>query len=64
MSRHMAVIKAAGIVTDRHDAQWVHYRRHPALAPELDAILDAVLTAIKAREALSGASDAKRKNAA
>lgn len=64
MSRHMGVLKAAGIVTDRRDAQWVRYRRNPDLAPELDAILDTVVTAVKAREALSGASGAKRKNAA
>ena len=32
MSRHMAALKVAGLVTDRRDAQWVRYRR----APELD----------------------------
>lgn len=64
MSRHMAVLKAAGIVTDRRDAQWVRYRRNPDLAPEFDAILDAVLTAIKAREARLQAQGANRKNAA
>ena len=29
MSRHMAVLKAAGLVIDRRDAQWVRYRRNP-----------------------------------
>ena len=33
MSRHMSVLKAAGLVTDRRDAQWVRYRRNPKLPP-------------------------------
>jgi ArsR family transcriptional regulator len=45
MSRHMAALKQAGIVTDRRDAQWVRYRRNPDLAPELVAIIEAVLVA-------------------
>ena len=50
MSRHMSVLKAAGIVTDRRDAQWVRYRRNPNLSPELNAILKAVVEAAKALE--------------
>ncbi len=45
MSRHMKVLKQAGIVLDRRDAQWVRYRRNPDLAPELAAIIDAVMNA-------------------
>lgn len=45
MSRHMGVLKAAGIVTDRRDAQWVRYRRSPELSSEFDEILDAVVRA-------------------
>jgi len=45
MSRHMKMLKEAGIVRDRRDAQWVRYRRNPDLAPELVAIVDAVLAA-------------------
>jgi ArsR family transcriptional regulator len=43
MSRHMAALKAAGLVTDRRDAQWVRYRRAPNLAPEVIALVDAAL---------------------
>ncbi|WP_116132039.1 helix-turn-helix transcriptional regulator [Tropicimonas sp. IMCC34043] len=43
MSRHMQVLKRAGLVLDRRDAQWVRYRRNPQLASELAAVLDAVL---------------------
>jgi len=45
MSRHMKILREAGIVLDRRDAQWVRYRRNPALAPQLAAIIDAVLVA-------------------
>lgn len=45
MSRHMKVLRDAGLVIDRRDAQWVRYRRNPALAPELAAVIDAVLAA-------------------
>lgn len=43
MSRHMAALKAVGLLTDRRDAQWVRYRRNPALAPSVVAVIDAVL---------------------
>ncbi|MGQ7793506.1 ArsR/SmtB family transcription factor [Faunimonas sp. B44] len=45
MSRHMKVMRDAGLVLDRRDAQWVRYRRNPHLAPELAAVIDAVLAA-------------------
>lgn len=45
MSRHMKVLRAAGLVIDRRDAQWVRYRRNPELAPELASVIDAVLAA-------------------
>ncbi len=45
MSRHMKVLRTAGLVLDRRDAQWVRYRRDPDLAPELAAVIDAVLAA-------------------
>jgi ArsR family transcriptional regulator len=43
MSRHMAALKAAGLLTDRRDAQWVRYRRAPALPAEVVALVDAAL---------------------
>lgn len=46
MSRHMAVLKAAGLVIDRRDAQWVRYRRNPAVPPQIAAIVDAVMEAL------------------
>jgi ArsR family transcriptional regulator len=64
MSRHMGVLKAAGIVTDRRDAQWVRYRRNPDLAAELDAVLNAVIQAVDTSESANHASAKTRKDAA
>lgn len=46
MSRHMARLKAAGLLTDRRDAQWVRYRRAPDVPKEWASIVDAVLSAL------------------
>ncbi|MBN8968144.1 MAG: metalloregulator ArsR/SmtB family transcription factor [Rhizobiales bacterium] len=46
MSRHMAVLKQAGLVIDRRDAQWVRYRRNPDLPGTSAAIVDAVLASL------------------
>ena len=43
MSRHMAALKAAGLLIDRRDAQWVRYRRAPHLPQEVVALVDAAL---------------------
>lgn len=39
MSRHMQVLKQAGLVVDRRDAQWVRYRIRPDLPPHLRTLL-------------------------
>lgn len=44
MSRHMQVLKAAGLVIDRRDAQWVRYRLNPALPRNLQRVVAAILT--------------------
>lgn len=45
MSRHMQVLKQAGLVSDRRDAQWVRYRINEDLPGELRALLDAAIAA-------------------
>lgn len=45
MSRHMAVLKAAGLVVDRRDAQWVRYRRNPRLPADAKRVISAVMVA-------------------
>uniref|UniRef100_Q07KE1 Transcriptional regulator, ArsR family n=1 Tax=Rhodopseudomonas palustris (strain BisA53) TaxID=316055 RepID=Q07KE1_RHOP5 len=49
MSRHMGVLKVAGLVVDRRDAQWVRYRRNPQLDPRIITVVEAVL-ALPARD--------------
>ena len=44
MSRHMAVLKAAGLVVDRRDAQWVRYRRTPNVPAEGERLVEAALS--------------------
>ena len=46
MSRHMTLLKRAGLVVDRRDAQWVRYRRNPDLEPPLAAIVDAAVATL------------------
>ena len=48
MSRHMGVLKAAGLVLDRRDAQWVRYRRNPDVPTAVTYIVESVLGAMTA----------------
>ncbi len=50
MSRHMQVLKQAGLVVDRRDAQWVRCRLNEQLAEEMKAALDAVIAARRTQE--------------
>lgn len=43
MSRHMQVLKQAGLVVDRRDAQWVRYRINPGLALPFARLVEAAL---------------------
>ena len=45
MSRHMGVLKTAGLVIDRRDAQWVRYRRNPKMPPDVAAVVDVIVAA-------------------
>jgi len=39
MSRHLAQLREAGLVSDRRDGQWIHYRLHPRLPEWVLAVL-------------------------
>jgi len=43
MSRHMTVLKQAGLVVDRRDAQWVRYRIRPDLPTHLRTLVATAL---------------------
>jgi ArsR family transcriptional regulator len=49
MSRHMKILREAGLVTDRRDAQWVRYRRDRAMNAAVAALVDAALAAADAQ---------------
>lgn len=53
MSRHMAILRAAGMVAARRDAQWVRYSLHPALPEPVRRLLDAALDLPPAPERLA-----------
>lgn len=55
MSRHMNALKAAGLVTDRRDAQWVRYRRAPGLPQEVVTLVEAALALASASASSSNA---------
>jgi ArsR family transcriptional regulator len=40
ISRHLATLREAGIVSDRREGLWIHYRINPDLAPWARRILD------------------------
>lgn len=42
----MQVLKQAGLVTDRRDAQWVRYRLNPEMAPAVRTVLAAVMASL------------------
>ena len=44
MSRHMLVLKQAGLVVDRRDAHWVRYRINPDLPKNIRMLVDAALS--------------------
>lgn len=48
MSRHMSVLKAANLVIDRRDAQWVRYRINPKLPRHVKSLIDSVIAAAEA----------------
>lgn len=45
ISRHLAQLRSAGILTDRRDRQWVYYRLHPQLPSWIQEILDTTAAA-------------------
>ena len=44
LSFHLKVLKEAGLVADRREGRWVHYRLRPEMVAEAGAALEALLT--------------------
>lgn len=45
ISRHLALLRSAGLLMDRRQGQWVYYRLHPELPAWVTAILKDVFDA-------------------
>ncbi|WP_397448859.1 metalloregulator ArsR/SmtB family transcription factor [Pseudomonas sp. NA-150] len=45
VSRHLAQLRACGLLTDRRQGQWVYYRLNPDLPSWVHAVLQATLEA-------------------
>lgn len=43
ISRHLAQLRAAALVSDRRDGVWIHYRLHPGLPAWARAVLQSAL---------------------
>jgi ArsR family transcriptional regulator len=51
-SRHLGVLRAAGVVEDRREGKWVHYRLARQRDPECERHLRGVVRSFAKREAL------------
>ena len=47
ISRHLALLRESGLLTDRRQGQWVYYRLHPELPAWVTKILKTLLDANK-----------------
>src|SRR5262245_28811586 len=47
ISRHLAYLKRAGLVTGRRDGKWMHYSINPPVNPDAAAVLDATMKMLR-----------------
>ena len=52
VSRHLAVLRAAGVVEDRRSGSWIYYRLRPQEDPACDRQLKALVAAFGGSESL------------
>lgn len=55
VSRHLGILKRAGLVRDRREGTWMHYEIHPNLPPVWRAALDALRAAWDTSDAVQTA---------
>jgi ArsR family transcriptional regulator len=46
VSRHLAALRDAGVVTDRRQGQWIYYRLHPDLPKWARQVIEAAATGV------------------
>jgi ArsR family transcriptional regulator len=52
ISRHLAYLRKAGVVTARREGKWMHYRIERPVHADASAVLDAALNSFKAEPAM------------
>lgn len=57
ISRHLKTLRDAGIVTDRREGQWVHYRISPAMPAWAHTVLDGLAKGADVEGLLVGQED-------
>jgi len=50
VSRHLAILREAGVVQDRREGLWIHYRIHPQLPLWAGRLLEALHDGCRDRE--------------
>lgn len=50
VSRHLAALRDAGVVTDRREAQWIYYRLHPDLPEWAHQVIESTAAEAADRE--------------
>lgn len=58
VSRHLGVLRAAGIVATRREGLWIHYRLHPDLPDWARRVLVAVAESMEAADGQAAACSA------
>lgn len=56
ISRHLAYLRNAGLVSTRRDGKWIYYGLEPQDEPAVSRVLNASLTAVTGRPVLNGSS--------
>ena len=54
VSRHLAALRDAGVVSDRRQGQWIYYRLHPDLPEWARRIIEVTAAGVEGREPFSG----------
>ncbi len=54
ISRHLAYLRRAGVVSARRDGKWMHYRMERPTDPGACAVLDAAMASCRADKGMQG----------
>jgi len=64
ISRHLKTLRESGIVMDRREGQWVHYRLNPAMPAWAQAVIQGLAVGAEAEGVLQPMSNAGKPTSA